>query len=91
LPPEERKKEEISDEDIVELTLAHINIHGPTEGAHELGRYRGADLLICKDIDVTALGVDGPGTALRLPVPASEPGSGATQRIFAEVSNARGR
>ncbi len=40
LPPEERKDEEISDEDIVELTLAHINIHGPAEGARSLIGWR---------------------------------------------------
>ena len=39
LTPKERKDEEICDEDIVELTLAHINIHGPDEGAHSLGRW----------------------------------------------------
>ena len=37
LTPEERKHEEISDQDIVELTLAHLNIHGPADGAHSLG------------------------------------------------------
>ncbi|QGM99706.1 AVAST type 3 anti-phage nuclease/ATPase Avs3a [Methylocystis parvus] len=36
LTPEERKKEEISDEDIVELTLAHLNIHGPADAAESL-------------------------------------------------------
>jgi len=36
LPQEEREDEEISDEDIVALTLAQINIHGPTEGAQSL-------------------------------------------------------
>lgn len=40
LTPEERKDEEISDQDIVELTLAHLNIHGPADGAHSLGRWR---------------------------------------------------
>lgn len=40
LPPEERKEEEISDQDIVELTLAEINVHGPEKGAHCLGRWR---------------------------------------------------
>ena len=40
LTPEERKDERISDQDIVELTLAHLNIHGPTDGAQNLGRWR---------------------------------------------------
>lgn len=40
LTEEERKKEEISDQDVVELTLAHTNIHGVTNGAHELGRWQ---------------------------------------------------
>jgi hypothetical protein len=40
LPAEERKEEEISDEDIVELTWAHINIHGPENGADNLGTWR---------------------------------------------------
>jgi hypothetical protein len=40
LPPAERKNEEVSDEDIVELTLAHINIHGPADGARDLGNWR---------------------------------------------------
>ena len=40
LTQEERKKEQISDEDIVELTLAHINIHGPADGAQSLGLWR---------------------------------------------------
>lgn len=40
LPPEERKKEKVSDEDIVELTLAHINIHGPADGARSLRSWR---------------------------------------------------
>ena len=40
LPPAERKNEEVSDEDIVELTLAHINIHGSADGARSLGGWR---------------------------------------------------
>lgn len=40
LTQEERKEEEISDQDIVDLTLAHINVHGPVDGAHSLGRWR---------------------------------------------------
>ncbi|HEX4408993.1 MAG TPA: AVAST type 3 anti-phage nuclease/ATPase Avs3a [Xanthobacteraceae bacterium] len=41
LTPQERKdeKEEISDQDIVELTLAHLNIHGPADAAYSLGRW----------------------------------------------------
>lgn len=37
LTPEERKDEDVSDQDIVELTLARINIHGPADGARSLG------------------------------------------------------
>jgi len=40
LTPKERKDEEISDQDIVELTLAHLNIHGAADGAHSLRRWR---------------------------------------------------
>jgi len=40
LPQEERKNEEILDKDIVELTLAQINIHGPAEGARSLRGWR---------------------------------------------------
>ncbi|KZK75237.1 MAG: hypothetical protein A3K90_04235 [Pelodictyon luteolum] len=40
LTPDERKNEEISDQDIVELTLANVNIHGPASGAHSLGFWR---------------------------------------------------
>lgn len=40
LANEEREKEEISDQDIVELTLAHINIHGAADGAHSLRRWQ---------------------------------------------------
>lgn len=39
LSDEERKEEEISDQDIVELTIAHINVHGPAAGADSLGRW----------------------------------------------------
>ena len=39
LTPEERKEEDISDQDIVELIQAHINIHGPKNGAYNLGRW----------------------------------------------------
>jgi NACHT domain len=39
LTPNERKKEKIADQDIVELTLAHINIHGAEDGARNLGRW----------------------------------------------------
>lgn len=40
LPSEERKDDEVSDQDIVELTLAHVNILGPTSGAKSLGSWR---------------------------------------------------
>lgn len=36
LKPEERKNESVVDQDIVELTCAHINIHGPKNGADSL-------------------------------------------------------
>lgn len=36
---EERGKEAISDEDIVELTLVHLNVHGPVEAAESLARW----------------------------------------------------
>jgi hypothetical protein len=39
LTTKERKDEEVSDQDIVELTIAHINIHGAANAAHELGRW----------------------------------------------------
>ena len=39
LSQKERKNERISDQDIAELTLAHINIHGPADGADNLGRW----------------------------------------------------
>ena len=38
--PKEREDEKISDQDIIELTLAHLNIHGPADGALSLGRWR---------------------------------------------------
>ncbi|WP_331280426.1 AVAST type 3 anti-phage nuclease/ATPase Avs3a [Alcanivorax nanhaiticus] len=40
LTPEERENEHISDQDIVELTLAHLNIHGPTDAAESLRRWK---------------------------------------------------
>ncbi len=40
LDPEERENEKISDQDIVELTLAYINIYGPASGAHSLRDWR---------------------------------------------------
>lgn len=40
LTSEERKEEKVSDQDIVELTFAHLNIHGPADGAHSLGRWQ---------------------------------------------------
>lgn len=39
LSPEERKNEHISDDDIVELTLAQLNIHGPDDAAKSLGNW----------------------------------------------------
>ncbi|WP_430254847.1 AVAST type 3 anti-phage nuclease/ATPase Avs3a [Neorhizobium sp. DAR64872/K0K18] len=39
LSEEERGKERISDEDIVALTFAEINIHGAEAAAHSLGRW----------------------------------------------------
>jgi hypothetical protein len=36
LPSDERADEEIADQDIVELTLAHLNIHGPANAAQSL-------------------------------------------------------
>ncbi len=44
LPSNEREDEKVSDEDIVELTLADINIHGPESGAHNLGSWRPRDV-----------------------------------------------
>lgn len=40
LTEKEREEERISDQDIVELTLAHINVHGPADGAHSLERWQ---------------------------------------------------
>lgn len=40
LSDEERAKEQISDDDIVALTIAEINIHGPEAAASSLGRWR---------------------------------------------------
>ena len=45
LTPEERKEEEISDQDIVELTLAHLNIHGPADAAESLRGWRPREVL----------------------------------------------
>jgi hypothetical protein len=42
--PKEREDEEISDQDIVELTLGHINIHGPADGARSLESWRPRDI-----------------------------------------------
>lgn len=39
LTKDERKEEEISDQDITELTMAHINVHGPAVGAQSLERW----------------------------------------------------
>lgn len=40
LSPEERDDEKLSDADIVDLTFAHINLHGAANGAREIGRWR---------------------------------------------------
>ena len=40
LTPEERENELVSDQDIVELTLAHLNIHGPKDAAESLKRWK---------------------------------------------------
>ncbi len=40
LSDDEREKEEISDQDIVELTFAHLNIYGPEDAAKSLRRWR---------------------------------------------------
>lgn len=40
LSQDEREDEEIVDQDITELTLAHINIHSPANGAHSLRTWR---------------------------------------------------
>ncbi|MEZ5787157.1 MAG: hypothetical protein R3D62_12000, partial [Xanthobacteraceae bacterium] len=40
LKHEERKKESVSDQDIVELTLARLNIHGPADAAESLRGWR---------------------------------------------------
>lgn len=40
LTPDERKDDEVADQDIVELTLANINIHGTVEGARSLSGWR---------------------------------------------------
>lgn len=39
LTAQERENEVISDQDIVELTLAHLNIHGPINAAESLSRW----------------------------------------------------
>ncbi|SIO59851.1 hypothetical protein [Paraburkholderia phenazinium] len=40
LTPDEREKESVSDQDIVELTFAHLNIHGPASAIENLGRWK---------------------------------------------------
>jgi hypothetical protein len=40
LPNNEREKKEISDQDVVELTLAHLNIHGAIDAVESLGYWR---------------------------------------------------
>jgi hypothetical protein len=40
LSPDEKEKERISDQDIVEFTFAHLNIHGPEDAADNLRRWR---------------------------------------------------
>jgi NACHT domain-containing protein len=44
LTPEERRQTEISYQDIAELTMARINIHGPADGAHSLRTWRPRDV-----------------------------------------------
>ncbi len=58
LPPGERRDEQISDEDIVQLTLADINIHGPESGAHSLGRWTPRDVSFRVGKAVTRLLID---------------------------------
>lgn len=53
LTPEERKRERISDQDISELTLAHINIHGPADGAHSLSLWRPREISFRVGLTVT--------------------------------------
>ena len=40
LPETERKEENVADEDIAEMMLAHFNIHGPEACAVELRRWK---------------------------------------------------
>ncbi|MCP1843949.1 hypothetical protein J2R78_006916 [Bradyrhizobium sp. USDA 4538] len=40
LSPKQREEEPIEDQDIAELTLAHLNIHGPTNGADSLRTWK---------------------------------------------------
>jgi len=40
LPTEEQEHEPISDQDILELTQAHLNIYGPADAVEYLGRWR---------------------------------------------------
>jgi len=44
LSPDERKSEEISDEDIAALTMAHLNVHGPLDAARELKGWRPSEV-----------------------------------------------
>ena len=40
LNPSERQKEEISDDDIAELVMAQLNVHGPDDAARAVGAWR---------------------------------------------------
>ena len=40
LSPSERRKEEISDDDIAELVMAQLNVHGPDAAARAIGAWR---------------------------------------------------
>lgn len=40
LTTDEREKEKISDQDVVELTLSHLNIHGAIDAVESIGRWK---------------------------------------------------
>jgi len=40
LTEDEQRKEVISDQDIAELTLSHVNVHNPADGAYSLGEWQ---------------------------------------------------
>ena len=44
LSSEERRKEEVSDLDRANMTMAHLNIHGPSQAAHSLRIWRPREL-----------------------------------------------